>query len=97
MSDEYKDKSIEEIIDYLLNEEIGHIECDYEKVNLLLDCIKEKGKEIDRLNNIINQVVIRLEHNIKTYGDTEFKELRATVEEDEFILNQIKELKGENK
>ena len=53
MIDEYKEKSIEEIVDYLKNNEIGYIECDYEKVDLLLDCIKEKAKEIERLNNII--------------------------------------------
>ena len=56
MIEEYKEKSIEEIIDYLESEEIGHIECDYEKVSLLFDCIKEKSKEIERLHSIIKEV-----------------------------------------
>lgn len=53
MIDEYKEKSIEEIVDYLINNEIGFIECDYEKVDSLLEYIKEKAKEIERLNDYI--------------------------------------------
>ena len=63
MIEEYKEKSIEEIIDYLESEEIGHIECDYEKVSLLFDCIKEKSKEIERLHSIIKEVREYIEEN----------------------------------
>ena len=65
MIDEYKEKSIEEIVDYLKNNEIGYIECDYKKVDLLLDCIKEKAKEIERLHSIIKEAREYIEELLK--------------------------------
>ena len=67
-TDEYKEKSIGEIVDYLQEEEIGHIQCDYEKVELLLYCVKEKAKEIERLKDIINKAIEYIESYMPNYG-----------------------------
>lgn len=56
--------------------------------------LEEKDKELDRLNNIIDELEKWLEE--RTYGMNEIHTYKIGALEDEVILNKLKELK-ENK
>ena len=55
--------------------------------------LREKDKEIERLNSIINKLEIELYANYHEHKDSECEELYARAQEDKEILNYIKELK----
>jgi flagellin-specific chaperone FliS len=52
--------------------------------------LREKDKEIERLNNIINELEKELKDRIKNVPDT-----MAEVYEDKSILHKLQELKGD--
>ncbi len=55
---------------------------------------KEKDKEIERLNNIINELEEELEYRISYGEDEEGETYRLMTLEDKIILEKLKELKG---
>ena len=59
------------------------------------EIIEEKNKEINRLNNIINELEKWLEE--RTYGMNEIHTYKIGALEDEVILNKLKALKENNK
>ena len=85
------------------------LQSELNRTKLVLDYarneLKEKDKEIDRLNNIINELEKILEYEKNDYNgnldiethniDSEF--LRGNSWEADYILDKLKELKGENK
>lgn len=58
--------------------------------------IKQKDKEIKRLNNIINELEKHLHQEILEWQDTDDVFIKAQVQEDRIILDYLKELKGSN-
>lgn len=56
------------------------------------DVITDMQEEIERLNNIINELEKELKNRIKNVPDT-----MVEVYEDESILNKLQELKGADK
>ena len=85
MNNEYKEKSTKEIFD-LLDGEIGHIECDYLKVDLLLDCVKERAEEAERLQKEIKGLNAELE----LYKDNQIH-LNNQLEQKDKIINEVLE------
>ena len=59
------------------------------------EIIEEKNKEINRLNNIIDELEKWLEE--RTYGMNEIHTYKIGALEDEVILNKLKALKENNK
>lgn len=63
---------------------------------LINDC-EEKDKEIERLNNIIDELEKYLEQEIIVFQDEYDEFTKAQVQEDKIILEKLKELKeGDN-
>ena len=63
---------------------------------LLLDKCKAE-LEVERLNNIINELEKELEERYLDFKDSECEEVRTIAYEDISILQKIKELKGSDK
>lgn len=64
---------------------------------LLREKCKQKDKEIDRLNNIINELEEIINYEIQEWKDTDDELMKARVQEDKHILEVIEELKENNK
>jgi len=60
------------------------------------ETIELQEKEIDRLNNIINELEKHLNQEILEWKDNNDDWIKAQVQEDKIILDKLKELK-ENK
>ena len=56
---------------------------------------EEYKKEIDRLNNIINELEEIINYEIQEWKDTDDELMKARVQEDKHILEVIEELKEE--
>ena len=72
-------------------EEITDLICEYNEE------VQKQQQEIERLNNIINELEKELEERYLDFKDSECEEVRTTAYEDISILQKIKELKGVDK
>jgi len=65
--------------------------------NILIKDNLKKDKEIERLNNIIDELEKYLEQQWLEWKDDSNDEIVAMAKEDKIILDKLKELKGSDK
>ena len=65
----------------------------YEKMEI----IEEQDKELERLNNVINELEKELKERYLDFKDSECEEIKASAYEDISILERLKKLKGSDK
>ena len=93
MSEEIKIITLGDIFKNIETEEKAFKFKDY--IKHLQQKVEQQEKEIDRLNNIINELEKWLEE--RTYGMNEIHTYKIGALEDEVILNKLKALKENNK
>lgn len=69
---------------------------DFDKQEEVYDTVEYLYNEIDRLNNIINELERYLEQEIQEWQDVDEQATKAMVQEDKIILNILKELRGDS-
>lgn len=67
---------------------------DYNQIWKYAKIIQDEHEEIERLNNIINELESYLEQQWLEWKDNSSDEISAMANEDKCILDKLKELKG---
>ena len=88
----------EKIIDYIERLEAKSLQVDdyFKQRNDLYISNQQKAKEIERLNNIINELERYLEQQWLEWKDNSNDEIVAMANEDKCILDKLRELKGDS-
>lgn len=79
--------------DYSKEDIINQYWYDYNQMWKYARIIQDKYGEIERLNNIINELERHLEQQWLEWKDDSSDEISAMANEDKYILDKLKELK----